>query len=350
MGFGTKSGAAFRNCSRISGKHEREARDEPPYTADGSTALRPLFASVLTFTAIAALSGCAGSGAVSAVRPPTQPDAAQSVHANPAWWREAPDDVKEGVYVSHFRASQTDVIFGFGPQNRKNGLPECAIRGQMDVMGIASDASGNVIVPTFAGGTNIVNIYAPGCGKLIARLTDPYGNPSGAAVRGRKIYIEDLDGTVPVCTLNGCASELTDPSIQSGSGGSVAVDSFGNVWAADYDANFVIELVVWPHGKMPGSVVSGYANTVTPGAITFDSHNNLIAIDSTVVRSYKCKARRATCTSTGSFPLKGKSKFGALNRSNTDFQVTDQEHGSVDVYEYPASRIGIATGELSTAA
>ncbi len=105
--------------------------------------------------------------------------------------------------------------------------------------------------------TNIVNVYAPDCGKLIASLNDPYGNPSGAAVRGGTFYVEDLDGSIPVCTLSGCTSELTNPSIRSGSGGSVAVDSFGNVWAAVYDQTFRIALVVWPHAKMPGRVVTG---------------------------------------------------------------------------------------------
>jgi hypothetical protein len=297
--------------------------------------LRPLFASVLTSIAIAALSGCAGSGTVVAVRPPTLPNVAQTVRVKPAWWREAPATVREGVFVSNITGPGTNVIFGFGPQNRNNKLPECTIPAQMDVFGIASDASGNVYVPTFAGGTNIVNIYAPGCGKRIARLNDPYGNPSGAAVHGSTFYVEDLDGSVPVCTLSGCSSELTDPSIRSGSGGGVAVDSFGNVWATDYNQSFVIELIVWRHAKMPGHIVSGYVNTVTPGGIEFDRHDNLIAVDSTVVRCYTCNARGATCTRTVSFPLQGKSRFGALNRRNTDFQVTDQEHSSVDVYAYP---------------
>ena len=297
--------------------------------------MRPLFAFVLASIAGAALSGCAGSGTGVALPPPTLPNAARTVRANPAWWRRAPDLVKVGVYISNFTGSGMNVIYGFGPQNRKNKPPVCTIPGQMDVFGIASDASGNVYVPTFAGTKNIVNIYAPGCGKLIASLNDPYGNPSGAAVRGSTFYVEDLDGSVPVCTLGGCASELTDPSIRSGSGGSVAVDSLGNVWAADYNQIFVIELVVWRHAKMPGHVVSGYVNSATPGGIVFDTHGSLISVDSTVLRTYTCKAKTATCTSTGSFPLKGKSRFGALNRSNLDFQVTDQDHGSVDVYAYP---------------
>ncbi len=296
--------------------------------------MRPLFVPVLTSIAVAVLSDCAGSG-TEAARPPTLPNAPQTLSAHPAWWHEAPALVRESVYVSDVTGSQTNVILRFGPQNRKNSLPKCTISGQMDVFGIASDVSGNVYVPTFAGGTNIINIYAPRCGTRIARVNDPYGNPSGAAVRGSTFYVEDLDGSVPVCTLSACSSELTDSSIRSGSGGSVAVDSFGNVWAADYNQSFAIVLIVWPHAKMPGHIVSGYVNTATPGGIQFDSDDNLIAVDSAVVRTYTCSARRATCTSTGSFPLQGKSLFGALNQKNTDFQVTDQDHGSVDAYAYP---------------
>jgi hypothetical protein len=310
----------------------------------GVSALRSLLSPALgsiAITSAVALSGCAGSGAEPAARLPTLPNAAQTVRAHPTWWREAPATVKEAVYVSNFTGPGTNVILGFGPQNRKNKLPECTVPGQMDVFGIASDASGNVYVPTFAGATNIVNVYAPGCGKLIARVNDPYGNPSGAAVRdstsvrGSTFYVEDLDGSVPVCTLSGCSSELTDPSIASGSASSVAVDSFGNVWASYYNQSFAIALIVWPGAKMPGHIVSGYVNTAKPGGIDFDKRDNLIAVDSVMVRTYTCKARGATCTSTGSFPLQGTSLFGALNRSNTDFQVTDQEHGSVDVYAYP---------------
>lgn len=304
----------------------------------GVSALRSLLLPALgsiAVTAAVALSDCAGSGAEPAMRLPTVPNAAQAVRAHPSWWREAPATVKEAVYVSDFTGSGTNVILGFGPQNRKNNLPECTVPGQMDVFGIASDASGNVYVPTFAGTTNIVNIYAPGCGKLIAHVNDPYGNPSGAAVRGSTFYVKDLDGSIPVCTRSGCSSELTDPSIRSGSGGGVAVDCFGNVWASYYNQSFRIALIVWPHAKMPGHIVSGYANTSTPGGIAFDNHDNLLALDSMVVRTYTCKVRGAKCSRTGSFPLQGKSIFGALNRANTDFQVTDQEHGSVDVYAYP---------------
>lgn len=295
--------------------------------------LRLLTAGCLSFLC-AVTAGC-GAAAVSTIGSTGAPDTqrpAQTGRSHPAWWREAPDTVKRGVYVSESNGGGTSELFGFGAQNQKDHRPFCVTAAPASTTGIGSDASGNVYAPSAS--TATVSVYAPHCGSVIATFSDPYGSPLGAAVQGDAIYLPNANGNVAVCTLTGCASELTDPSILQVT--SAAADPSGNVWAAYYAQNIEISLIVWRRGKMPGRVVSGYINTPVPGNVLFDKKGGLISVAFATAFTYSCSARAAACTNTGAIGLQGNSNFAALNATNTAIQVTDAMHTSVDVYAYPS--------------
>ncbi|HEY5095133.1 MAG TPA: hypothetical protein VII69_08475 [Candidatus Eremiobacteraceae bacterium] len=198
---------------------------------------------------------------------------------------------------------------------------------------MGSDSAGNVFIPS--GATNTVKAYAPLCGRLVASFHDQFGVPMDAIPTGGTIYVPSANG-VAVCSLSGCSSNLTDASILQIT--SAGVDAAGNVWAANYNLRFAVALVVWPHATMPGRVVSGYVDTLSPGDILFDKNNVLISVASpfATVTTFNCKANSASCAKTGSFPLRSASNFGALNAANTDFQVADLRLDSIDVYAYPS--------------
>jgi hypothetical protein len=236
------------------------------------------------------------------------------------------------VYVSQTNGGGTSYVFEFGAQNKRNHAPICSIAGSADVMNLASDAFGDVYVPD--GATDTVSEYSPDCGKRLARISDQFGLPSGVLLAGSAIYLPSASG-IAVCGRNGCSSNLTDASIFEIT--SAAVDARGDVWAANYDQRFAISLVVWRRGSMPGHVVSGYSNTLSPGDIVFDKNDTLISIEApfSTLTTFQCHARSAACAQTGSFPLHGASNFGALNAVNTDFQVADYRADAIDVYAYP---------------
>jgi hypothetical protein len=140
---------------------------------------------------------------------------------------------------------------------------------------------------------------------------------------------------VAVCSMSGCANELTDPSISQLE--TAAVDSHGNVWASYYNKAGTPSLIVWLGGSMPAHVASGYVNQNTPGDLSFDKRGTLVSLQSlfTHVYLYKCDATTASCTNTRIVQLKGGSLFGALDAKNTIFAATDYKGDAVDVYTYP---------------
>lgn len=279
--------------------------------------------SALCAALAALISGCGMAG-----QTPSQ-DAA----ARPAWWREAPAASRPGVYVTQANGGDDGVVYGYPSENKANKPPLCSIGGQkFSESGIASDAKGNVYLPNVE--TGGVAIYSPNCGSLLATVNDPYGSDIDVALHKDSIFA--AGGThVAVCSLHGCANELTDSSIHQI--GSVAVDSAGNVWASYFTSKGSIELIVWRHAKMPGQVVSGYVNQNTPGSLLFDNKGTLLSVQTRFIHlyEYRCDAAKASCSNTQTFTLQGGSLFGALNAKNTDFQATDYENDSVDVYTYP---------------
>jgi hypothetical protein len=253
---------------------------------------------------------------------------------HPAWWRQAPASARAGVYVTQANGSSDGFVFGFKAQDKSNDAPLCTIGNQSFTQTeIGADASGNVYVPNVATGS--VNVYAPNCGSLIGSFSDPFDSLSDVTVHGNTIYAAG-GNHVAVCTKSGCPTALTDPSILQLE--TAAVDSKGNVWASYYSQTNRPSLIVWPGGSMPGHVVTGYANQNTPGGLAFDRRDALVSVQTLFahVYTYRCNASKAACINTGVFALQGGSLFGAFNAKNTNFQVTDYAHGSVDVYGYPS--------------
>jgi hypothetical protein len=100
----------------------------------------------------------------------------------------------------------------------------------------------------------------------------------------------------------------------------------------------VPSLIVWLGGSMPGKPVSGYVNQNTPGDLEFDQQGTLVAHQTLFahVYLYQCDAATATCTNTKTITLRTSALYGALNASNTDYEVTEYPNNAVDVYSYPA--------------
>jgi hypothetical protein len=269
---------------------------------------------------IAVFDGCAGrdAGAPSASSPATM------VRQTGA---------RVGAYVTQANGGANGVVFGYPAGNKSNAGPECSISGQkFDHSQIAVDAAGNLYLPNIS--TGVISVYAPNCGRLIGTVTDPYGADGDVALGTNTFYA--VGGThVAVCTMTGCASELTDPSVRQLE--TAAVDSQGNVWASYYNVAGAPSLIVWPNGSMPGHVVTGYVNQNTPGDLIFDKSGTLLSLQSLFdhVYIYRCDAATATCTNTRTVKLKYGSLFGALNAKNTVFQAADYPNNSVSVYAYP---------------
>jgi hypothetical protein len=274
-----------------------------------------------------ALAGCAARGDSASY--------ASTSGALPQTQREASASARAEVYVTQSNGSANGIVFGYGARNKRNNVPQCTLTGQkFDHTQIAADAAGNIYSPNLE--TSEINVYAPNCGALLASVKDPYGADVDVALgTGGKFYTAG-NTHVSACTMSGCTSELTDPSISQLE--TVAADAHGNVWAAYYNKGGVPSLIVWPGGSMPGKPVSGYVNQNTPGDIQFDKHDTLVSLQSlfTHVYIYHCDVAAATCTNTKTISLHGGSLFGALNAKNTNFQATDYEGDAVDVYAYPS--------------
>jgi hypothetical protein len=239
------------------------------------------------------------------------------------------------VYVAQANGASNGFVYGYGANNKANRAPLCTITGQtFDHSQIAVDDSGNAYLPNLK--SSSIDIYAPNCGASLATVKDPYGADVDVALGGNGTFYGAGGAHVSVCTMAGCKRELTDPSIFQLE--TAAVDPSGNVWASYYNQKGAPSLIVWPGASMPGKPVSGYVNQNTPGDLAFDQHATLISLRTLFpdVYLYRCVAATATCTNTKLIRLHSGSVFGAINASNTDYQVTEYPNNGVDVYSYPS--------------
>jgi hypothetical protein len=284
-----------------------------------------------------ALFGVAALAAGCAQSPGTVPSGlpiSSAAVAQQAPIRDAGAAARAGVFVTQANGSTDGMVFGFKAPNKTGQPPVCSIGSQnFDDTQIAADLAGNLYLPNVE--TSVIGVYSPNCGQLVRGIADPYGSAVDVAVHGNTIFAAGGQ-TVAVCTTSGCASSLTDPSIFQLE--TTAVDSKGNVWASYYNQTGAVELIVWPHGKMPGRVASGYVNANTPGDLIFDKNDTLVSIQTRFSHAYvyHCNAATAACTNAAIFTLHGTSLFGALDARNTNVQITDYGDGAVDVYAYPS--------------
>lgn len=281
--------------------------------------------------ATALLTGCAGE-----VGNPAQPPQ--------PWYREAPAIIRKGVYIGEY---YTNSILGYAWDTKRNLPPICSIPARF-IVDLATDPSGNLIVPD-GGSRNITVFKGPAmCGTALGTFPDAYGQPSGAATHDAvndTIYVANLQaagepyGNVSVCTLaKGCSATLSSDAIR-GQLFAVAEDPHGNVFASGYPNPSVsgpgsgASLVYWKNGRGNPIVVTAYRNA-TPGGLEIDAKGNLIALDTFSRSLFVYNGCPQTCVAHGPFALKGESVFGKVDSKDKTLQVADFEYGQIDVYRY----------------
>jgi hypothetical protein len=263
--------------------------------------------------------------------------------------KHAPVQARRGIYVSQLLA--TDVL-GYRKNNSSNGWAICTIGGQVDVQGIATDPSGNLIIPSSTAGLSggIINVFhGPAvCGPLVGSITESIGQPDDAAsvdaINGTIAVGIGFDnsghGSVAVCTLSSgaCPVNLTNPTIELVQG--VAMAKNGDCWASARSVSDTAELVYFSGCSGPGEVASGFQNP-SQGGLDIDNQGNIVSISifnssfhfPSVVYVYS--GCNPACTLRGGpFTLEGESFFGHLGAQNNRFAVVDAQFAQVDIFQY----------------
>lgn len=288
-------------------------------------------------------SGCSTSTPaalpVSLVQPQTQA-------RRPAWYRPAPFQINNVVYVASYY-NQTPV-YGYDYWKTHDNLPPvCSVPGDY-VVDVATDPGGDLIVPE--GGTRTVRVYrGPGaCGAKLGAFPDKDGQPSDAASWNAKtgtIYVANIlaagqkYGDVSVCSLeSGCTAVLKHGAI-GGQLFGVAADKAGNVYAtgrATASGTGAV-FIVWKNGGGKAIRISAYRNT-SPGGLEIDPAGNILALDAFAPALWIYTGCPDSCAAHGPFALKGQSVYGRVNASGTAFEVADFEYGQIDVYKYAGTK------------
>jgi hypothetical protein len=278
----------------------------------------------------------------------------------------APASARKHIYASDTGTN----VYGYKP-----GL--CTESGVASVTDIATDFSGNLIVPN-GGTTNQVFVYnknvaagsAGMCGTLASPvINDGFGSPSDAAAIdavNKLIVVANGGGNVVTCTLAPTCTQLTSPNMGTTIGG-VAMSKTGDCYADAIDA-ISSRPALWLYTGTPTNPCTGAGIEITSangfsersvGGLNIDGHLNLVVISqlnssgntpSTVTIYSGCST--GTCTiaggpfslgsSFGTPPLTNpEAEFGHLNKSSTRFVTADFHYGQIDIYEYTLSPLGL---------
>lgn len=288
--------------------------------------------------AVFALSGCSGNG-VSA--PGNQlPAASQRIAALGV---AAPDIVKSGIYVAEFYGP---TIMGYRKPNRKNEPPICYVNGVSDVNGIAVDGGGNLIVPD-GGSKSIIVFRGPQmCGKELARVSDPYGQPADAASNDAKngeiVVANETDdggpGSVTVCTLDaGCTKNLRNSNVYEVV--AVALAKNGDCWASTIATSRTAVLLYFKNCSGSGKTAANYQNT-NPGGLDIDNEGNLVSVSYLDQKLYVYHGCNPSCKLVGGpFALQGLPYYGRVDKKSTSLVTGDAEFEQVNVYSYRPTRL-----------
>jgi hypothetical protein len=251
-------------------------------------------------------------------------------------WMKSPANRNEAKGRPHIAVAQFggSSVLWFGLNDKKNKPPiDCEPASSTN--GIAIDRAGNLWVPD--GRANTTTEYAPNCGSAKLTIADSTGEPADVGFSGRdRVYILNLNGTATVQFYNSTNGKqlgtLSDPSFHNLFG--LGTDQLGNVFVSNLTASNVGTVVEFPHGKMPGSQLSGVSLGL-PGAPTFDSTNNLIITDwlRETIDVFSPPYTGSPTTAS----LQGSSIWCKLNHQLTDLYCGDADHGSIDVYAYPGN-------------
>jgi hypothetical protein len=343
---------------------------EPPpsqllhYFAKESYRMRLFSSAVCTAIAIGLLAGCTGNMGSNSTSPlglsPQSRTAPISV-----WDDAAPPRVvsvlhslvlpdkntkapKKGTYVSEFNATS---LLGYDANNKGNNGPICQINNVAFVNDLGVDGEGNLMVPnpgSASGNTLDIHQGPTMCGKLVASIFDPFGQPSAATspnamtgqiALGNLVGLASSAGSLSICTLKGgCTVNLTNSTYFHVGG--VAMSNSGDCWlVAKTSASGGAALVYYKGCAGSGVVASGYKQTYY-GGMDIDKSGNLVIIDDMAEDVYVYSGCAPQCQVVGGpFALKGESFFGKLNQSNNQFTAVDRTDGVVDVYSYSPTSI-----------
>jgi hypothetical protein len=278
------------------------------------------------------IAGCGGGLSPSSLVPQGAGD--QALHG-----RAAPAAVRSGIYVAEFSSSY---VYGYPTDNSKNGPPVCNVYNpNQSINDIGVDGSGNLILPLEQPNEILIYKGTKLCGPWDATISDPYGEPTGAAANdaiGGTIAVANIfdntgSGSISLCTVSaGCTQNLTNPSLYEVGG--VAMDLQGDCWASGLNSSYASVLIYFAGCSGEGVAATGIAQTSGYGSIDIDKHGNLVvvSIPSSVYVYRGCKPK---CKKVGGpFALQGSTIFGHLNKKSTAFAAGDEQYGQVDIYAY----------------
>jgi hypothetical protein len=292
---------------------------------------------VFVLAAASIVAGCAGeSFSGSAIPPGGLPSALQAPDAKTI----------SGLYVG---GANTWDVLAYRADNKKNGPPRCQIYDPgSTVNNLAVDGNGNVIIPTSGNEQFTVLVYSANklCGKWLATIADPYGQPTNAvsndAVNGTIAVGNIFDvssqnggsGSISLCTIkNGCTQNLGNPSLLYGVGG-VAMDLNGNCWASGISPDYASSIVYFAGCAGSGVAATGVPSGEGIGGMDIDANGNLVVVG-LPTSLYVLKGCNPACTVVGGpFTLKGGTTFGHLNQNSTEYAAADYQNSQIDIYKY----------------
>jgi hypothetical protein len=260
-----------------------------------------------------------------------------------------PGVAKGNVAVAQFGATS---VLWFPKNNRKN-QPPTVCQPASSTNGIGVDPEGNLWVPD--GRADTTTEYAPHCGAAKLTIPDPTGEPAAIGFDSKgNVYIMNLHNTsgpptVGIYNSSGVETgTLTDPSFEVPFG--VGTDSHDNVYVSNLTSSNVGNIVEFPGGAMPGTVLG--VSLGLPGSPVFDSKDNLIITDwlALTLDVFAPPYDGAPTTS----PIKGSSIWCPLGKSQKRIFCGDADNGSIDVFAYPGGRYlysytgGLSGSELVT--
>ncbi len=259
-------------------------------------------------------------------------------------------DAAKGAHIAVAQFGGSSVLWF--ALNDKNNKPPATCEPASSTNGIAIDGHGNVWVPD--GRANATTEYAANCGAAKLTIADPTGEPADVGFDGKnRVYIlniNDISGA-PTVEIYNTTSGKHLGTLSNATFGvlfGIASDGLGNVFVSNLTGSNVGNVVEFPHGKMPGTPLSGVALGL-PGAPAFDRSNDLIITDwlHETIDVFAPPYDGAPSTA----PLQGSSIWCKLGATAKHLYCGDADNGSIDVYAYPGDAYKYSyTAELSPSA
>jgi hypothetical protein len=251
------------------------------------------------------------------------------------WLRPAPDAAKVSVAVAQFGGSS---VLWFDKINNKKNTPPTVCEPAQSTNGIRVDRHRNLWVPN--GIADTVTEYAPDCGAAKLTIDDSSGEPADIGFdRSGSVYVLNINNhtgapTVEVYDATGKhLRTLSDPSFAALFG--VNSDQQGDVFVSNLTSQNYGNVVEFPKGKMPGTVLSGI-HLGLPGVPAFDSKSNLIITDWEALTLDVFAPPYTGAPTTSS--IEGSSIWCPLGPKENRVYCGDADNGSIDVFKYPGGK------------